>query len=107
MAPNTDKECAMVASFPYAPEVELSMKVFYRSLRENDRRRYAACEAAKLERGGTDYIASLLGCDPTTIREGQRDLERLGQIPLDDLLPDPRVRRPGGGRKKKRRNFPS
>jgi hypothetical protein len=97
----------MPAPFPYLPEVELSMRVLYRSLRENDRRRYAACEATKLGHGGTDYVARLLGCDPTTIREGQRDLERLGQVPLDDIHPDPRVRKPGGGREKKRRNSPS
>lgn len=97
----------MATRFPYAPEVELSVKVLYRSLRENDRRRYAACEAAKLGHGGTDYVAVLLGCDPTTIREGQRDLDRLGQFPLDDVRPDPRIRKPGGGRKKKRRNSPS
>lgn len=94
----------MAASFPYTPDVELSMKILYRSLRENDKRRYAACEAAKLGHGGTNYIASLLGCDPTTIREGQLDLDRLSQIPLDCILPDHRIRKPGGGRKKKRRN---
>ena len=93
-----------MATFPYPAEVELSMKVLYRSLRENDRRRYAACEAAKLGQGGTNYIASLLGCDPTTIREGQHDLDLLGQQPLDDIHPDPRIRKPGGGRKKKRRS---
>jgi hypothetical protein len=93
--------------FRYPAEVELSMKVLYRSLRENDRRRYAACEAAKLGHGGVNYVAELLGCDPTTIREGQHDLDRLGQLPLDDVHPQPRVRNPGGGRKKKRRNSPN
>jgi hypothetical protein len=86
--------------FPYPAEIELSMKVLYRSLRENDRRRYAACEAAKLGHGGVNYVAALLGCDPTTIREGQQDLDHLAQLPFDDVRPDPRVRRPGGGRKK-------
>lgn len=97
----------MATNFPYAPDVEHSMKILYRSLRENDRRRYAACEAAKLGRGGTNYIASLLGCDPTTIREGQSDLDRLGQIPLEDIRPDSRIREPGGGRPKKRSNCPN
>lgn len=92
----------MAATFPYPAEVELTMQVLYRSLREHDRRRYAAAEVSKLGRGGTDYIASLLGCDPTTIREGQHDLDELRQRPLDDIQPSPRVRKPGGGRKKKR-----
>jgi hypothetical protein len=97
----------VAASFPYPAEVELSMKVLYRTLRETDRRRYAACEAAKLGQGGTNYVASLLGCDPTTIREGQHDLDRLGQQPLGDIRPDSRIRKPGGGRKKKRKSSPN
>jgi hypothetical protein len=27
--------------------------------------------------GGTEYVATLLGCDPKTIRQGQRDLDQL------------------------------
>ena len=53
----------MPAAFPYPAEVEKAMQVMYRSLRENDRRRYAAVEALKLGHGGIDYIARLLGCD--------------------------------------------
>ena len=56
---------------PYNAEIEHSMRIFYNSLSEKDRRRYAAIEAAKLGHGGTDYIATLLGCDPKTIRQGQ------------------------------------
>jgi hypothetical protein len=56
----------MPAAFPYPAEVEKAMQVMYRSLRENDRRRYAAIEVAKLGHGGTDYIAALLDCDPKT-----------------------------------------
>src|SRR5206468_12722117 len=54
----------MPAAFPYPTEVEKAMQVMYHSLRENDRRRYAAIEVAKLGHGGTDYIAALLDCDP-------------------------------------------
>jgi hypothetical protein len=71
------------------------MRAFYRSLRENDRRRYAAVEAAKLGHGGTEYISHVLGIDPKTIRQGQRDLEDLPEGPAS------RVREPGGGRKRK------
>ena len=65
---------------PYPRHVEQTMSAFARSLRENDRRRYAAIEAAKLGLGGVEYIAQVLGIDPKTIRHGQRDL---GTSPSD------------------------
>ena len=77
---------------PYRPEIEHSMRMFHDSLSERDRRRYAAIEAAKLGHGGTDYIATLLGCDPKTIRQGRHDLAR-----LPDGL-EGRVRQKGAGR---------
>src|SRR5512147_469909 len=61
----------------YSVEVETQMVYLYRSLSEKDRRRYAAIEAAKLGHGGIDYVATLLGCDPKTIRQGQQDLDHL------------------------------
>ena len=73
----------------YSPEIEHSMRMFHDSLSEKDRRRYAAIEAAKLGHGGTEYIATLLGCDPKTIRQGQQDLDQ-----LPDGLGD-RVRKKG------------
>jgi hypothetical protein len=85
----------MSGVFPYPTEVEQTMQVMYRSLRENDRRRYAAVEAAKLGHGGTDYIAGLLDCDPKTIRRGQSDLEELQALPLQDIAPSERVRKRG------------
>jgi hypothetical protein len=84
----------MPATFPYSSEVEASMRALYLSLRENDRRRYAAVEADKLGHGGDDYIATLLGCDPKTIRHGRRDLRVLSsQLPA--VSPDKRVRKKG------------
>src|SRR4051812_39681526 len=80
---------------PYPRDLERTMRAFYRSLRENDRRRYAAVEAAKLGHGGVEYISQVLGIDPKTIRQGQRDLEDLPEDPTS------RVRNPGGGRKRK------
>ena len=59
----------------YAPGIERMMKRLYDSLRENDRRRYAAIEATKLGHGGVEYIAQVLQCDPKTIRQGQADLQ--------------------------------
>jgi hypothetical protein len=66
---------------PFQPEVERIVKTMYGSLREKDRRRYAAAEAAKLGHGGVEYIAALVGCDPKTIRHGQRDLYDLPDVP--------------------------
>jgi hypothetical protein len=71
------------------------MRSFADSLRENDRRRYAAVEAAKLGHGGAGYIARILGIDPKTIRQGQRDLADLPE------RPEARVRKPGGGRRRR------
>lgn len=59
----------------YAPGIERMMKRLFDSLREHDRRRYAAIEATKLGYGGVDYIARVLKCDPKTIRQGQAELE--------------------------------
>jgi len=73
----------------YTAEIEHSMQMFYNSLSEKDRRRYAAIEAAKLGHGGIEYVATLLGCDPKTIRQGRHDLD---QLP-DDL--GNRVRKKG------------
>ncbi len=75
---------------PFAPAVERMMKRLYRSLRENDRRRYAAIEAAKLGHGGVEYIADLLGCDPKTIRHGVAELEAPDELDVE------RVRKKGG-----------
>ena len=74
---------------PYSTEIEQAMRSFYDSLSEKDRRRYAAIEVAKLGHGGGEYIATVLGCDPKTIRHGQQDL---GHLP-DDL--GDRVRKKG------------
>lgn len=68
---------------PFSPEVEQVVKTMYHSLREKDRRRYAAAEAVKLGHGGVEYIAALLGCDPKTIRQGQRDLHDLPDVPAE------------------------
>ena len=59
----------------YAAEVERMMTRLFDSLKESDRRRYAAIEAAKLGHGGIEYVASVLGCDPKTIRAGLAELE--------------------------------
>lgn len=75
------------------------MQAMYLSLREHDRRRYAAVETAKLGHGGLQYISGLLNCDPKTIRQGQEDLQELQDKDPKDIVPSPRVRKKGGGRK--------
>jgi hypothetical protein len=75
---------------PYPAAVELAMMTFFRSLREKDRRRYAAVEAAKLGPGGLPYLARLLGIDPKTIRQGEADLKDLPDVPPEA------VRKKGG-----------
>jgi len=47
-------------SFPYKTSIEKSMKKFYDSLCEKDKRRYAAIESEKLSHGGVNYISTLL-----------------------------------------------
>ena len=59
----------------YSSDVEAKMKRLFAWLSEKDRRRYAAVEAAKLGRGGLEYIARLLACDAKTIRQGLQELE--------------------------------
>ncbi|MDX1963284.1 MAG: hypothetical protein SFX18_09035 [Pirellulales bacterium] len=75
----------------YPARVCAKMKLFYESLSEKDRRRYAAVEAEKLDHGGVEYIASVLGCDPKTIWQGQRDV---AELPSDEAAG--RVRKKGG-----------
>ncbi len=74
----------------YDLPIERAMKRFFDSLSEKDRRRYAAVEVAKLGRGGVEYVARLLGCDPKTIRQGLADLEGESEDPATD-----RVRKKG------------
>jgi hypothetical protein len=81
--------------FPFPPDVEHDMKTFSASLREKDRRRYAAIEARKLSHGGITYLAALLNIDPKTIQHGLRELHAMPDIPPS------RCRRPGGGPKKR------
>ncbi len=76
---------------PYPRDVEAAMKTFFNSLREKDRRRYAAVEAAKLGPGGLAYLSALLGIDSHTIRRGEADLNDLPDVPPE------RVRKKGAG----------
>jgi len=78
----------------YGIEIEISMKRFFESLSEKDRRRYAAIEALKLGHGGQKYICETLGCDPDTVKKGTDEL-------LGVMAESERIRQPGAGSKKK------
>src|SRR5271165_2490466 len=80
----------------YPPEVAAQVRAFYTTLSEKDRRRYAAVEAQRLGHGGIEYVAEVLECSRRTIERG---LNELAELPHDPAAG--RVRRPGGGRKKK------
>ena len=79
----------------YDPSTEQTMKRFYATLSEKDRRRYAGVEALKLGHGGITYISQVLGCDRNTVAQGVEEVRGLAA----DSRPENRVRRTGGGRK--------
>ncbi len=78
----------------YDDRVERHMKLFYESLSEKDRRRYAALETEKFGHGGAEYVAQVVGCHPSTIRQGQEDISKLPEDAAAD-----RVRKKGGTQK--------
>ena len=94
-----------MSEFPgYGHEHEETMRLYFRSLPEDHRRRYAGIEALKIGLGGIAYIARVLGMSRRTIYAGIRELEAMGEDgggpprrPSGDAK---RVRRPGGGRPK-------
>jgi hypothetical protein len=65
----------------YSPQVELSMRSFFDSLTERDRRHYAAVEAMKLGHGGVVYVASVLRCSERTVRRGLEELDEPSALP--------------------------
>jgi hypothetical protein len=60
--------------------IEQKMQRFYRTLKERDRRRYAAIEALKLGHGGVEYITTVLGCDAKTVSKGVKELEATDEL---------------------------
>jgi hypothetical protein len=64
---------------------------------ERMRRRWAACEALSLPRGGFTLVAQATGLSRTTLWAGKRELQRQTQLPPEAIQPE-RIRRPGGGR---------
>jgi hypothetical protein len=65
-------------------------------LNEQSRRRFAAMEAHALGRGGVSFIARITGLARSTIYHGISDIRN------NVAAPSGRIRRPGGGERRKR-----
>jgi len=63
----------------YNQETEATMRSFYESLNEKDRRRYAGLEALKIGHGGLSYVAKVLGCSRRTVSKGASEVVDLPQ----------------------------
>ena len=79
----------------YSLEIENTMLKVYTNLNEKDRRRYVAVEALKLGYGGKQYIMNLFSCSHHRINRGLWELDH-----EEENISD-RIRKKGGGRKKK------
>ena len=76
---------------PYDQETERTMKRFYDTLSEKDRRRYAGVAALKYGQGGRSYIARVLGCSRRTVSKGAKEVSQLSGGDVDR-----RIRHRGG-----------
>lgn len=81
----------------YTTEEETIMLNFYSSLNESSKRRYAGLESKKLGHGGKKYIKELFSTSYDSISKGLRELSS------SDLSENSRIRKPGGGRKSKKK----
>ena len=86
---------------PYDQETEQTMKRFYETLSEKDRRRYAGIAALKYGPGGRSYIAKVLGCSRRTVSKGAKEVSQLSGAEVDR-----RIRQPGAGRKGYQEHWP-
>lgn len=82
----------------YNQEIESQLLYHFSQLNEKEKRHYVALEALKLGVGGKTYIRKLFGISDYLIRKG---IEELANKSLRDEIPEGKLRRIGGGRKKK------
>jgi len=82
----------------YNQETASKMRYYFSQLNEKEKRHYLALEALKLGVGGKTYIRGLFGVSDYLIRRG---IEELVNKALLDEIPEGKLRRSGGGRKKK------
>lgn len=87
---------ALTLSDTYSAEAAAAAKSFYETLSEKEKRRYVAVEAVRMGYGGIEYVAQVFGCSRKTVERGMAELPELPNDPAAG-----RIRRPGGGRKKK------
>ncbi len=83
----------------YDEETESKMRLHFSQLNEKNKRNYVAMESMKLGYGGQKYICELFNVTDYLVRAGTREI--LNPSLLDDI-PEGKIRRIGGGRKKKR-----
>ena len=69
--------------------------LFYKHLSEKDRRLFCGLEAVRLGAHGVSNVSSFYHINPHTVRRGKSELLS------GNLLSNDRIRRSGGGRKKK------
>lgn len=68
---------------------------YFKQLDERQQRLFAGLRAKKLGRGGVGLVSEALGVHENTVRKGQTELDDLPAVPQK------RVRKAGGGAKKK------
>ena len=88
----------------YNQEIESKMRLYFSQLNEKDKRHYAATEAIKLGYGGQKYLMELFGISDYMIRHGVREIQNPALL---DEIPKGKIRRKGGGKKKKKLSDPS
>ena len=69
-------------------------KHFFDNLNERQKRQFAAITTKDLGHGGQLFVSKIFGIEADTIRRGWRELKSR------EVLPDNRIRKAGGGRKK-------
>jgi hypothetical protein len=69
--------------------------LFFTNLSEKDRRQFCGLEAIRIGAHGVSQVSAFYGIHPHTVRVGKAELLS------GNLLSCDKVRRPGGGRKKK------
>jgi len=78
---------------------------FFHTLNERQRRLFAAAEANALGWHGVLWVSQAFDIHPHTIREGKKELApnhvAANHVAANHVLSPGRVRREGGGRKKK------
>ena len=78
-------------------ELKAALIIFFSTPNEKQRRLYAGYESLKIGHGGDKMIADILNLDRKTVARGRRELLG-GEVNVDI------VRKPGGGRKKTKKN---